>query len=52
MLKDFSIGKNNAKRNRTQPTDVPTLLNKRTFFRPKISDHLPNKGAPISWNAG
>ena len=52
MLKDFSMGKNNAKRNKIQPTDVPILLNRRTFFRPKISDHLPNNGAPISWKAG
>jgi hypothetical protein len=52
MLKDFSKGKNNAKRNSIQPTDVPTLLNRRTFFLPKISDHLPNIGAPISWKAG
>ena len=52
MLKDLSLDKNNAKRNRIQPTDVPILLNRRTFFRPKLSDHLPNNGAPISWKAG
>ena len=34
MVKEFSVDKNSAKRNRIQPADVPTLLNTRTFFRP------------------
>ena len=34
MVKDFSAGKNKAKRNSIHPTEVPTLLNRRTFFRP------------------
>ena len=51
MLRDFSKG-NNAKRKSIQPTDVPALLNRRTFFLPKISDHLPKIGDPISWKAG
>ena len=52
ILKDFSKDKNNAKRNSIQPTDVPALLNRRTFFLPKVSDHFPKTGAPISWKAG
>ena len=48
ILKTFSAGKNNAKRNNTQPIDVPALLKRRTFFLPYVSDHLPRIGAPIS----
>ncbi len=48
ILKTFSAGENNAKRNNTQPIDVHELLKRRTFFLPCVSDHLPRIGAPIS----
>src|SRR4026207_124863 len=47
ILKVFE-GKNKAKRNSNQPIDVPTLLNRRIFFLPYLSDHFPNIGDPIS----